>query len=301
MQDAVARTWTSEQRWHIGDLAWGRNALPDQEAGWATALWEDSDGAVRAWGWVELPGHLDLHVDPAWPELADEVLAWFEDVASGGVANGDVASGTDRSANALDTEGHLIAAFKCAGYRPLPEAPFFRHCLIELDDALANPHVPDGYRLRAVHADEAGARAAVHRAAWRPSRIGSMLVPPVDLGDADSSMTTESYRSVMSCWPYRRALDLVVETSGGAFVAQALGWLDEANRVGLLEPVGTDPRHVRRGLGAAVSLACLHAMRQAGATRAVVCPRGDDAYPIARRLYFGLGFRPGARTVTYGV
>jgi len=55
----------------------------------------------------------------------------------------------------------------------------------------------------------------------------------------------------------------------------------------------------RRGLGAAVSLACLHAMRAAGATRAVVYPRGDSAYPVARRLYAGLGFRPVARTVTY--
>jgi hypothetical protein len=43
----------------------------------------------------------------------------------------------------------------------------------------------------------------------------------------------------------------------------------------------------------------LHALRDAGATAAVVCPRGDDAYPVPGLLYRGLGFRPGARTVTY--
>ena len=54
------------------------------------------------------------------------------------------------------------------------------------------------------------------------------------------------------------------------------------------------------GLGSAVSLACLHALRAAGATQAVVYPRGDEAYPVARHLYFGLGFQLVARTVTFG-
>jgi hypothetical protein len=54
-----------------------------------------------------------------------------------------------------------------------------------------------------------------------------------------------------------------------------------------------------RGLGAAVSLACLRAMRDAGAALAVVCPRGDAAYPVPRELYHRIGFRDAGRTVTY--
>ena len=54
---------------------------------------------------------------------------------------------------------------------------------------------------------------------------------------------------MMNAWPYRHDLDQVVEAPDGALVAFALGWLDEVNRVGELEPVGTDPRHARRGLG----------------------------------------------------
>src|SRR5262249_29222166 len=108
------------------------------------------------------------------------------------------------------------------------------------------------------------------------------------------------YQMMMNAWPYRRDLDQVVEAPDGTLAAFALGWLDEANRVGELEPVGTDPRYVRQGFGSAASLACLHALRAAGATRAVVYPRGDRAYPIPRQLYFGLGFRPVAQTVTYG-
>ncbi|WP_433360323.1 GNAT family N-acetyltransferase [Actinoplanes sp. CA-142083] len=85
----------------------------------------------------------------------------------------------------------------------------------------------------------------------------------------------------------------------GTLVASALGWYDDVNRTALLEPVGTDAEHARRGLGAAVSLACLRAMRDAGARLAVVCPRGDDAYPVPRQLYHRLGFRDAGRTVTY--
>jgi GNAT superfamily N-acetyltransferase len=290
MQQAVQRAWTPKQRWHVGDLAWGRNAIPGQEPDWRTALWENSADLVTAWGWTEPPGHLDLQVDPAHLELAPDVLAWFETVATG----------SERLVTVLETEGHLVAALERAAYRPMTEAPFFLHCLIDLDGTLAVPQLPEGYRVRAVRADEAAARAAVHRAAWHPRRIGELFVPPVNLGDADSEMTTERYRAVMGAWPYRCDLDQVVEAPDGTLVAFALGWLDEVNRVGELEPVGTDPRYVRLGLGSAASLACLHALRDAGASRAVVYPRGDSAYPVARQLYSGLGFQPVARTVTYG-
>src|SRR5262249_44407288 len=147
--------------------------------------------------------------------------------------------------------------------------------------------------------DEAEARAAVHQAAWRPQRIGELCTPPVDLGDVESTMTIESYQAVMRAWPYRQSLDQVAAAADGTLVAFALGWLDEVNRVGEWEPVGPDPRHARRGLGSAVSLACLQALRRAGATRAVVYPRGDSAYPVPRQLYRGLGFRLVARTVTF--
>lgn len=290
MQRAVQRTWTPESRWHIGDLAWGRNAVPGQEQDWHTALWEDDEGAVVAWGWAEMQSHLDLYVDPAHPELTSDVLVWFEELAT----NSNI------SVTVLDAEAHLVAALERAAYRPIPQVPFFQHCLRDLREPPVAPRLPAGYRVRAVLEDEAERRAAAHRAAWRPARIGEMLVPPVDLGTTESRVTTTSYQAVMNTWPYRHDLDQVVEASDGTLVAFALGWLDEVNRVGELEPVGTDPLHARRGLGSAVSLACLHAMRDAGATRAVVYPRGDSAYPVARQLYLGLGFRPVARTVTYG-
>ncbi len=288
MQHAVQRTWTPRSGWHLGDLAWQRTAIPGQASTWRTSLWVE-DGRVVAWGWAELPSHLEWYVDPGRAQLASAVLGWFDDVATG----------QGRSLTAMETDGHLIAAAEQAGFRAAAGTPFFDHCHLELDEALPEPDLPAGYRVRAVREDEAAARAAVHRAAWRPGRIGELLVPPVDLGTGESSVTATSYAEVMRSWPYRHDLDHVVEAPDGALVAFALGWLDAVNGAGELEPVGTDPNHARRGLAAAASLSCLHAMRAAGATRAVVYPRGDPAYPVARRLYDGLGFRPVARSVTF--
>ncbi|MBL7253275.1 GNAT family N-acetyltransferase [Paractinoplanes lichenicola] len=265
-----------DSHWHIGDLAWQSPALANGTA----ELWRGPDGEVTAWGWVPAPGHLELY---APPDLVREVLGRFPETTT---------------ATAMDTDTELLAALLEAGFREVDE-PFFRHCVRELDD-LPAPRLPEGYAVRAVRPGELAERAAVHRAAWRPKWIGELQVPPVDLGDGESGMTTERYAMIAATRPYRRDLDLVVEAPDGTLAASALGWLDEVNRAALLEPVGTDPRHARRGLGAAVSLACLHAMREAGATRAKVCPRGDAAYPVPRQLYHHIGFRDAGRTVTYG-
>ena len=281
MQRAVQRTWTPDSHWHIGDLAWQRPSLPGRKI----ALWPGPGGAVEAWAWFSPPGSLELHAPPS---RVNAVLSWFDKTAGDG----------KQTVTAMDTDKVLAAALLEAGYREVDE-PFFRHCLRQLDRQLPAPRLPSGYRARAIRPGEMAERAAVHRAAWRPKWLGRLQVPPVDLGDGQSGMTTERYELVATTWPYQRDLDQVIEAPDGTLVASALGWYDEVNRVGLLEPVGTDPRHARRGLGAAVSLACLHAMRDAGATLAVVCPRGDAAYPVPRTLYHRIGFRDAGRTVTY--
>ena len=107
------------------------------------------------------------------------------------------------------------------------------------------------------------------------------------------------YASVRAAWPYRQDLDCVVEAPDGSIAAYALAWLDEANGVGELEPVGTHEAHQRRGLGRAVNLFALQRLRDAGATLALVACRGDAAYPIPRRLYESVGFREQYRTLAF--
>ena len=86
----------------------------------------------------------------------------------------------------------------------------------------------------------------------------------------------------------------------GSVASYTLAWLDEVNRVGELEPVGTHEAHRRKGLGRAVNLFALQRLRDEGATEALVACRGDDAHPIPRKLYAAVGFREVERFVSFG-
>lgn len=270
MQELIRRIWSPATCWHIGDLAWQRFQHVGREAEWPTALWE-SEGEVVAWGWTHLPGELSLAVDPAHPELAAEVLAWFEDVAT-----------AEPTVTILDAETHLIAALEERGYTRHDDPPFSSCHSRSLAD-LPAPELPDGFVARPVREGDLARRVEVHREVWAPSRL-----------------TEESYENVMRAWPYRASLDWIVEAPDGRFAAQCLIWLDELNAVGELEPVGTLSDFRRLGLGRAVCLAALHALLEAGGRQAVVFPTvGHPKSVGAVPLYEALGFRAYARTLTY--
>ena len=99
--------------------------------------------------------------------------------------------------------------------------------------------------------------------------------------------------------PYRDALDFVVEADDGTLVASAIGWFDEANVTAEFEPVGTHPDYRQRGLGRALLLFGMQRFRDAGATKALVGCRGDDNYPIPKKLYRSVGFEELTRELRY--
>jgi ribosomal protein S18 acetylase RimI-like enzyme len=266
MQELVATAWRLEGplvQHHVGDVAWSRYSIAGREHEWRFRLWEDA-GAVVAWAWLHLPAQLDFQLHPRRRELLDEVLDWFEAQANG-----------ERATWALVEDAATVAGLERRGYRRAgPDEPWFAH-LSRPVDAVEAPALPEGFTVRHVRGEEdVGRRVAVHRAAWHPSRV-----------------TEESHRAVMAAHPYRRELDCVVEAPDGSFAAYCLAWLDEENRVGELEPVGTDPRFRRRGLAAAVCTHAVAQLRAHGAETAIVYARGDPAYPAPRRLYESIGFR----------
>ena len=115
----------------------------------------------------------------------------------------------------------LAVALEACGYRPQSGGPFFTRHRRGLAD-LPTPELPAGYRLSQVAPGQADERAAAHRAGW--SEFGSRL-------------SAESYAGLMGTYPYRAETDLVVTAPGGEWVASALGWYDDVNAVGLVEPV----------------------------------------------------------------
>jgi len=217
MQRLVQDAWALEgPAWaqHVGDLAWGRFQHVGREPEWRTELWEE-DGRVVAYAWLFEGGVLDFCVHPERPEFIDEVIAWAD------------ATETD----VLDANTDAIAALERHGYERAPDdAPWFAYLARELEE-LPEPDLAGGFSLRTVSEADVESRVEAHRSAWDPSRL-----------------TLESYCNVISTWPYRADLDCIAVAPDGLRVAAyCLAWLDDDNRVGELEPVGTHEDHLRRG------------------------------------------------------
>ena len=276
MQQLASRLWSPTSRFHPGQLAWSRYYRPADPSGLdegeAIAVWTDDD-EVLGFGWAEAPDWLELQVDPSRPDVAAEVVDWFEEVSDAETQSVLVMEG--------DVAEHALAA---AGFAPRPDEPYFTHHTVDLAGLPPAPTVP-GYRFRHVEPHEARSRAAVHAASW--SEFGP------------SKVDEQAYEQLMAAWPYRPDLDWVAVDADGTMVASALVWLDPGSGVGLVEPVGCVPEHRGRGLAGAVTSAALRRLAEVGGSVAQVSPRGDDGYPGPQRLYRSLGFRPRARTVTW--
>ena len=91
--------------------------------------------------------------------------------------------------------------------------------------------------------------------------------------------------------------DLAVETGDTTRAAFTTIWFDDVNKVGLFEPVGTEPAFLRLGLARAVMTDGLRRMREAGMHTALV--EHDIANEPAAALYASLGFTVAYETVGF--
>ncbi|MEH7385442.1 GNAT family N-acetyltransferase [Bacillus sp. JJ1521] len=266
MQKLTQAIWTLESNYHIGDLAWQRHRHAGHEDEWITAIWEMGDKPV-AWGWVKLPGSLMFQVDPNFSELSKDVIDWFDKMTE-----------TDEQrVTVLETESHLISALKDSLFNSLEETPEVLS-KISLDSPFP-VNLPDEFKARHLKGEgDLTNRVGVQRAAFSGSRV-----------------TEESYRKVMNTYPYDSSLDWVIESPNGEFSAFCLIWFDEMNKAGLLEPVGTDPRFWRMGLGSSVCKLALNALRDKGANTAIVVCTS----PKTTEFYKSIGFEPFAQTKSF--
>jgi ribosomal protein S18 acetylase RimI-like enzyme len=260
MLDVISELWP-DGRHGIGYAFMAQQLLHDD---WSARLWLEDDELV-AWGWATRRG-LSYEFRPGYRPLLQEILAWARPETT------TVKRGDEDTAALLEANGFAYDA----------QAPWLRWNARGLDE-IDEPSVPDGYRLATMaEYGDFESRSAAHRSAFAPSRF-----------------TDEVYETVRREAPWRAELDCVVVAPDESVAAFALGWLDEANRVGELEPVGVRQEDQRRGLGRAVCLYAIRRLKAAGAETALVGSRGDDAYPAPRLLYESIGFREAWRDLPY--
>jgi GNAT superfamily N-acetyltransferase len=270
MQALVSELWRLEGPrvdHHVGDVAWQRFQHTGREDEWRIRVWEE-DGNPVAWAWLRAPGTLlhEIHPRHRGEALHAELLDWFETETEG----------EELRAESLSTDTVRLAFLRSRGYEVDSGARGLAHHFTELAE-IPEPTVPEGYRLRTVGPGDLERRVEIHRVVWAPSRV-----------------TVESFENVQAAWPYREDVDCVVEGPDGSFAAYCLAWLDEENRVGELEPVGTHPDHRRRGLASAVCRFALHRLREEGAERAIVYSIADSD---TTALYESIGMREHARSL----
>ena len=278
--DVLTRAWSgrsaraSSMR---GDLAWWYAQAWPAELGDHLRL-REAGGECVGWSWSDGQA-LDYAVwtgEPARDEAVErEVLEFAIDSAAMRARDGDgdgsveawVADDDEAAASLLGGLG-FVRADGGRGHARLSQ--FQRR--VDDGSPIGDRPLPAGYRLRTFAGEpEVEARVAAHRAAFAPSR-----------------MSVEKYRRLMALPDYRLATDHVVEAPDGSIASFAVAWWDPVARVGAFEPVGTDPRHQRRGLAAALLCHALRRYRDLGAGLVQVFSDADNAPSEA--LYESVGF-----------
>ncbi len=236
-----------------GDLVGWARLTPGYDRIRGMAVW---DRAPASMAWL-----VDWR-DPAATEVLTSILDWAE-------ARADDSFMTSHAVG----DAAAIAVLERLGYRPDPGEPFG----IYLEQPLpTTPAAPlEGHVFRTMdELKDADLRAEAHRVAWPAS-----------------TRTADDFRATMATWPYRPDLDIVVTTADGSPVGSAIIWYDDSYDYGEFEPVGVAPAHRGHGVAAAMLRFGLQRLASAGASHAVVGARGDDDYPVPRRLYASVGFR----------
>jgi ribosomal protein S18 acetylase RimI-like enzyme len=141
-----------------------------------------------------------------------------------------------------------------------------------MDKPIAPPVVPEGYAVRALGPDDDLAQRCMVSA----RAFGSQ-----------TPRSAATYRSLQAVPGYRPNLDMVAVAPDGTFVSFCIAWLNEANRIAMIEPVGTDPDHRRKGLASAVINEALRRLKAMDIEQAYL---GCGSAVPANGLYESLGF-----------
>lgn len=248
---------------HPGDLGWNWSFGAATTAA-AVRTWS-RDGRLVAVGFLDDPRVLRMAIAPRAgddDELAQQLLSDVSRPERGVLPAGE-ASVEARFGDAF--RASLAADGWAEGD---PWTPLVRD--------LAEPVEDSGLRVEVVGTDPGPERlrdrVAVQHASFETS-----------------TFSEDRWREMASGPAYADARCLVAYDPSGAAVATATAWSAGPGRPGLIEPLGAHRDHRGRGHGRSITLACAAALRELGASSALVCTPSSNVGGVA--AYVSAGFR----------
>ena len=142
--------------------------------------------------------------------------------------------------------------------------------VISLNRDFSYPELPEGFRIKSM----ADNNDIVKRTLVFAKAFGNY--------GTEHEVQPNSYEELQKAVDYRKDLDIYIESPQGDFVSFCLVWYDEKNRIGILEPVGTDPDHRRRGFAKVTNYEAIRRVKEEGAEQVFV---GDG-----QQFYMSIGF-----------
>jgi predicted N-acetyltransferase YhbS len=268
VREFISRTYTmlkrpnswTVARWEFEIFFYQMNAgtLPEWERN--IGLWEYGNGELAAVVCRDGDYYFQLDTLDPQEELLREMFGFIEKSSS-----------PDSPKLAIPEFMPALEVMACSrGYKLLPN---------ESDNAISiSLHekfpagIPHGLTLRCGEEVSDRAKALGH--------IMAFNYP----GTKEAERLLQHYGGIRKAPGYRPELDLSLVNSAGEVVAFCNIFLDEDNKLGILEPVGTHTDYRNRGLGKAVIFEGLNRLRALGMTKAYTGPM----QPFYRKIGFGM-------------
>ncbi len=232
-------------------------------------IWEDAGKIVAVCHYESRLGEAFFQFHPAYRHLREEMLDYAESELAG-ISRRD--GRTHLCAYVNDNDAEFLEVVRGRGYVKDAEGtrPLYQFAI---PDAFPAIFLPEGFRLTSL-AEECD-RAKVHSVLWRGFDNGDN----VPMNEEELA----SRRTMFDTPKARRELKIAVAAPSGEFASFCGMFYEAEKRFAYVEPVATDPRYRRLGLGKA---AVLEGIRRCGALGATVAYVGSD-----QAFYQAMGFR----------
>lgn len=255
--------------------------IPDADN---TVVWRSAEGDVAGFAVVSPYLNLHHHFQPGalTTAIEDELMDWaVARVRAVAQDQQEMVLG----AHACDEDTAKTTFLTRHGFVPSADVVLTMHH--PLDDSIPEPALPAGWTLRPLRgASEIAAYVVAHQAAYGTQK-----------------MTAELRSSILDNPRYRPDLDLVAISPDGTLVAFCVCSIDDllnqqtGRKEGEIGIVGTRPEFRGQGLGRAMVLAGLRALKAQGMDTATLSVGNWNTAALG--LYQALGFRTVAQQRSY--